>query len=264
MNVLQGMVPPPPTYASISQKSVAILAAQDEGRTIASVVEQLKRLSLREIIAVVNGSRDDTARAARSAGCRVIEFPQAIGHDVGRAVGAAAALDAEAYLFVDADIVLRAEELMPFLGSVASGVDVALNDLRAWATPIDAVNEAKLFLNLALGRPELGTASLTAVPNALSRRAVETIGPHRLSVPPLAHAVAVLAGLNVRPVHSVNVVSTNRQHPQSTPARAPASVQNLIIGDHLEAIGYILQQKGPRGGRSDGLRQRQLVLPAQK
>ncbi|MDA8344456.1 MAG: glycosyltransferase [Thermaerobacter sp.] len=241
-------------------RAVAVLAAQNEAQTLLSVLLELRSLPLAETVVVVNGSSDATANVARAAGCRVIEYPEAIGHDVGRAIGAAA-VQADAYLFIDGDIVFRAADLAPFIQSIAAGTDVALNDLSSYVQAGDAVSQAKIFLNRVLGRPDLGSASLTAVPHALSARAVRAIGTARLGIPPVAQAAAVLEGLQVRVVHKVDVVTTNRLHPRTTQDRAPLTVQDLIIGDHLEALGYVMARRGMRCGLTDGKRNRSLLPP---
>lgn len=51
---------------------------------------------------------------------------------------------------------------------------------------------------------------MTAVPHALSRRALALIGADALSVPPLAHTMAVVYGLNIRGVHTIDVGRMNR------------------------------------------------------
>lgn len=251
-----------PLLAVPNLRAVAIVAAQNEVATVGSVLAELSRLPLERIVAVVNGSTDGTADVARRAGCTMVEFPFALGHDVGRAVGAANATS-DVYLFVDADIPCRAEDLMPFLLAVHSGVDVALNDLSGMVSVTDTVSMAKRFLNLALGRPELGYASMTAVPHALSRRAVQRLGDH-LAVPPLAQTMAVLAGLQVRAVHRVDVISTNRHHPPSNLSRRPETLQELIVGDHLEALEHLTARRGDRCGFTDGQRRREVIPQGDK
>ena len=236
----------------------AIVAARDEAATLPLVVHQLQRLPLLELIVVANGCVDGTAEAARSAGCRVIEYREPLGHDVGRALGAAQT-QAEICLFADADIVLGAEYFMPFLLATAQGVDIALNDPRPFIPVPDAVSTAKEFLNTALGRKDLGYASMTSVPHALRRSAIQRIGLDRLAVPPLAQAVGVLEGLLVRAVANVDVISTNRVHPLDSQPRSPRLLEETILGDHLEALQYVLRRQGARGGFSDAGRRRDLL-----
>lgn len=243
--------------------AVAIVSARDEQETIGAVVVELQKLPLTEIVVVANGCHDHTAAVARRHGARVLEFDQPLGHDVGRAVGAAQVL-ADIYLFTDGDVVLRAVELLPFLAAVADGVDVALNDLNPFASDRSkqhVVNVAKIFFNYAIGLPELGINSLTAIPHALSRRALETIGCDNLMVPPKALFLAKQAGLMVKAVASVNVISRNRWRPE-VHQNPFGPLDALILGDHLEALAELIRSIGPRGAFPDYDRQRAIFHPA--
>lgn len=246
-------------------KIVAIVPTRDEEQTLAVVLEQLMRLPLAEIVVVINGSSDLSGSIARHYGCHVVEIAESLGHDVGRAVGAAAASKADLYFFTDADVMCLAEEYVPFLVATASGVDVALNDV-GYAMPLyhrlHPVNVAKTYLNYVLGRPDLGIGSLTGIPHALSHRALEVITPTRLAVPPLAHAMAILEGLQVQSVAHVDVVSRNRAHRRDSPDRSPVVLEKMIVADHLEALAYVQQRLGIRGIWGEDLRRRDLIAPS--
>jgi len=236
-----------------------IIPAMNERATIASVLREAGLVHPRsETIVVVNGSTDGTAELAEACGAHVIHVPEPLGHDVGRRVGAEAARG-QVLLFIDADMVIPARELRPFVNAVLTGVDVALN---SYSGPVRGkvahpVVLAKHVLNGVLQRPDLRGASLTAVPHAMSRTAVDTVGLDALEVPPLALAKAIRLGLNVQPVHTVPVGKLN-------PARGRIGKKGsrvdpltaLVAGDHLEAIHWLLLQQGPRGGYSDLGRQR--------
>lgn len=244
-----------------SGQPVAVIAAVDETDTLPRVLAELERLPLGEVIVVVNGPSDGPARVAAAAGATVIRYRERIGHDIGRAVGAARAVGAP-ILFLDADLPVPSADLRPFLEAVAGGVDVALNRIDPFIHPqarLHPVNAAKRFLNCALGRPDLGLASLTAIPNALSVRAVERIGPAALAVPPRAQAVAVLSGLRVEAVHPVDVVRPNARRPGLNLGHS-SPVERLIVGDHLEAVGELVHRTGDvRGGFTDLERRRDLA-----
>ncbi len=208
---------------------------------------------------VANGCTDDTEAIARRAGARLISLPQPCGHDVGRALGARVARG-RYILFLDADIVWSPEELQPFVLALHNGADVALNHYPrrqgGWFHHPTAV--AKRTLNLLLHRPDLGAASFTTVPHAITARALNAIGWEHLAVPPVAHARAILAGLRVRAAHHINVSSRNPRQ-----GRHPRRTKALILGDHLQAIAYLIAQRGVRGGFPDGDRRRDLI-PAMK
>lgn len=239
----------------------AVIAAVDEFETLPRVLTEARRVA-GELVVVANGPDDRTARAAEAAGGRVVRFGERVGHDVGRALGAEVA-SGEVLLFLDADLPVPAADLRPFVSAVTEvGVDVALNRIDRYIHPdarLHPVNAAKRFLNATLGRPDLGCASLTAVPHALSRRALAALGAPALAVPPLALARALLGGLAVEAVHPVDVVRPNARRPGLNLGRS-SPVEQLILGDHLEAIHWVLaRREDPRGGLSDLGRRRDLL-----
>lgn len=225
------------------------------------MLAQVRRLEPAEVIVVANGPGEETARLAARWGARVLRHAERVGHDVGRSLGAAEAAG-DALLFLDADLPVAAADLRPFGDAVSAGVDVALNRIDAYIHPqarMHPVNAAKRFLGCALRRPDLGFASLTAIPHALSRRAVAALGAAALAVPPLALAKAVLGGLRVEAVHAVDVVGANVRRPGLNLGLSNP-VADLILGDHLEAIDWVLARAGnPRGPFSDLGRRRELL-----
>lgn len=227
-----------------------IIPALNEKATLPAVLREAGRIHPRsETIVVANGSTDGTPDVARRLGARVIWSPDPLGHDVGRRVGAEAA-KGRALLFIDADMVIPAGHLRPFADAVLEGgVDVALNGYSGPPNRREPhpVVVAKHVLNAWLARPDLRGASLTAIPHALSRKALQTIGSSLLDVPPLALAAAVIRGLEVRAVHTVQVGRIN-------PRRRKGSrdiLTSLVLGDHLQAIHGLIQEKGVRGGYDD-------------
>lgn len=241
--------------------TAAVIPVRNEARTLGPVLRELERLNLDETVVVVNGSTDGSRDIAERMGARVLHFAEPLGHDVGRAVGARAT-DADLVLFLDADIVLAAEELSDFLDTAAEGYDLVLNGLTVLKSlnPRHPVNLAKGYLNLVLGRGDLGFASLTGIPHVVSRHAIREVDASRLAVPPLFQAMAILAGMGVATAGPVDVLSRNRVHQANAPVRTP-DLQTLILGDHLEALAYIATVRGSRGGFADGRRRRDLLAP---
>lgn len=232
--------------------AAAVIPARNERATLPLVVQQARKIGVAKIIVVENGSTDGTERMQWGNGVDVWHFKQPLGHDVGRAIAARSLQTHTGVLFVDADIRLSSRSLRPFLDSVRNGsTDVALNRLGK-GIPMrrrrDAVSTMKTFLNIALRRPKLGVTSLTAVPHALSQRALQTIPCEELAVPPKAYVRAVLSGLTVKPVNYVDVIRGNRKRPQLHAGREHSQLSRLIIGDHLEALGLLVEQRGERGG----------------
>ena len=243
--------------AADAGRLAVIITARNEAATIGSVIREAKALHPHELIVVLNGCTDGSLAVVRAIpGVTILHYPEPLGHDVGRAAGAAAA-DADVYLFLDGDLAIPARQLRPFVDAVRRGADVALNGLGRHLGPFsrwDDVTRLKAFLNRALGRPDLGAASMTAVPHALSRRAVERIGTAALAVPPKAQALALASGLNVRIGGSADVITRNRLREANTGKANPVS--RMIIGDHIEALRTVMDKTGPRLGASDASRRR--------
>lgn len=234
----------------------AVVTAMNEAATLKNVLRQLSRLPLLESVVIVNGSRDESFAVAKAAGAIVVHDPDPLGHDVGRALGAKLT-QAEIVLFLDGDILIRAEQLLPFIDAVHRGTDVALNNITPFLGPVrrwDDVTLMKAFLNGCMDRADLVANSMTAVPHALSRRAIREIGPRDLMVPPCAMAKALLRGLSVSAPASVDVITRNKRRAMNTGKANPVS--ELIVGDHLEAIHTLEQLRGPRIGFADLLRDR--------
>lgn len=235
-----------------------VIPVMNERKTLRSVIREAFRVHPHtEVIVVVNGSTDGSLDIANKSGARVLVYKRPLGHDVGRAIGAQEARGS-VLLFIDADMIIPAAKLKLFVDAVAQGVDVALNDYSGPVKKqkVHGVVLAKHALNQLLGRPDLQGSSLTAVPHALSRKALDTIGASSLSVPPLAQTMAIHRGLNVRRVIRVNVGKLN---PIRFMRERTQSLEPLIVGDHLEAIEWWQEKTDARGGYEDPTRQRWMV-----
>lgn len=224
-----------------------IISARDEEETLLHVIKQAQHLKPAEIIIVLNGCRDRSFQKARL--CKeaiIVHCPESAGHDVGRAIGAKLSRGG-ILLFLDGDMVIPASLLVSFLAAVDQGVDVALNNIDPLLPAFaqwDDVTRCKLFLNAVLDRSDLGAASMTAVPHALSRRAVETIGFPQLMVPPKAQAIAIMEKLKVAKAGTVDVIRQNRQRKANT--GDGNAMSRLISGDHAEALHEVLSREGSR------------------
>jgi hypothetical protein len=135
---------------------------------------------------------------------------------------------------------------------------VALNDYSGPVNKpvVHGVVLAKHALNTLLGRTDLQGASMTAIPHAISRKALSVIGTSALSVPPLAHTIAIHEGLKVERIIPINVGMLN---PIRAKRERTNSLEPLIVGDHLEAIQWWIRKSDSRGGYDDGARQRWMV-----
>jgi len=243
-------------------KRSAIIPVGEERGTIQEVVREARRAGIDEIIVVANGADDETVRKAMLVGANVLVFRQRLGHNVGRAVGAAFSTG-DVLLFIDGDFVVPAEDLQVYVRAAESGVDVALNDLSTLCyrdgMPLDPVSAVKYFLNCCLRRPELLNGSMTAVPHALRRSVVDAIGFRSLMLPPLAQAKAIMGGFAVRNVHYTDVVTPNRIRPDHVLRGGTVPAFERIIGDHVEAIDHLLRRTDRRGGFFDGNRNRRIL-----
>ncbi|WP_309568674.1 glycosyltransferase [Paenibacillus sp. sptzw28] len=236
-----------------------MVPVMNERRTIGRVIREAQRIhESTEVIVVVNGSTDGSAAIARRSGARVIEYAEPLGHDVGRSIGASSA-NGRVLLFIDGDMIIPAGALKPFVQAVLSGeTDVALNNYSGPTNKpvVHSVVLAKHALNALLNRPDLNGTSMTAVPHAISRKALETIGVDALSVPPLAHAKAVQLGLRVAPVRRINVGKLNL--PRVGRERTNP-LELLIVGDHLEAIDWMISQNSGSEGSADWPRKQDMT-----
>lgn len=245
-----------------TRKTVAcIITAMNESETLETQLNELHRLPFHEVIVVLNGSSDASYEVVRNhpIGATVVHFDAALGYDVGRAVGAKMS-SSDALLFLDGDMSVEVKLLLPFLYELEKGADVVLNPISGFlpdADNRDSVSNVKQFLNMCLGRSDLQADSLTAVPHALSRKAIEQLGCSVLSVPPVAHAQAIRAGLSVvSSPQAVDVIRKNRVRKQNV--GVGNDVEKLILGDHLEAIAGLMEVAGPRLTFHDRVRQRLL------
>lgn len=232
-----------------------IIPVLNERKRIAKVIRYARKVHPQtEVIVVANGTTDGSNLVAKRLGARVIYSPFPFGLDVGRSVGAAEARG-EILLFLDGDLPIPTRLLRPFVQAVQEGADVALNG-QSYAPNRGRVHPvvlSKYALNIMLGRPDLKAASMTAVPHALHRRVLEAIGVKPLSIPPKAMAMAVTKGLSIKIPVEIPLGRWNR------PRGKRMWKRKLVVGDHIEAIDWILQLKGVRGGFTDGMRRREAL-----
>ncbi|MEK8131267.1 glycosyltransferase [Paenibacillus filicis] len=237
-----------------------VIPVRNERRTLAAVIREALKVSPGrvEIIVVVNGSTDGSGTIAEAMGAKVVRYEEALGHDVGRSVGALHATG-DILLFIDGDAPVPAAQLRPYVRAVQRGTDVALN---RYLGPVRSrhthpVVLAKHVLNTALGMSGLQGASMTTVPHAISRKALNAVGAPALSVPPLAQTMAICCRLKVRAVHLVNIGRVNRLRGRRKSRQGMDAVGQLIVGDHLEALHWYLGQSGSRGIYKDRIRRRE-------
>jgi len=232
------------------QSLSVIVPVQNEEATIAAALREARKIEPMEIIVVVNGSTDRTASVAIEEGATVLHFPERLGNDVGRAIGAMAATG-DMLLFIDGDFAVPAANLYAYAKAVSNGIDVALNDLNHYLDirfPYNVVTACKYGVNLALNRKPLGVGSFVAIPHAVHRRVADAIGRDAFLSPVKAQVQALLLGAPAACVGRTEVDRMNRIRPEehfATAGHPPAVAR--ILGDHAEGISYLTKTAGERG-----------------
>lgn len=230
-----------------------VIPARNEAARMQPVLRTALRLPADLVIPVLNGCTDMSAEIVRRVGdkrIRPLHFKEPLGFDVPRIAGAQAALDAGArwVIFLDADLTGPLESRLAILAEqVKRGRgDLLLSDCYA-GTPIPfrdsaakQVYDARIALNEALGRPDLGAAIPSHGPVAVTRRLLETVPTATIGVPPLMQANAVVSGLRVDmgvciPHKDLGSAQRDKQH--------RLQIAQTIIGDCLQAM--CLAQRRP-------------------
>lgn len=221
------------------------------------MLDQVAKLSPKEIILVVNGSRDTSIERILTHKSAIITsyvyaFP--LGPDVWRSIGAREA-KGDVWLYLSASSVIAASELQPFVTACYQGLDVSLRKTATSANLFtllerarDKVTVAKAYLNHMLDQREKFT-SMIDLPMAITREAAFQIGIHHLLVPPLAHAIAVNKKLRVGQSHRVKEERRPQKAPRSSVRREDRL--NMRLGDHLEAVHYVTRMKSDVSAYND-------------
>ncbi len=138
-------------------KSVCcVLTVKNEAATLRAQLNELRRLPFEEIIVVVNGSTDNSYEVARNhpVQATVVHFDSALGYDVGRAVGARMS-HSDMILFLDGDMTIRVDLLLPFIYEIEKGADVVLNPISSLLPTFerrDSVSNIKQFFKYMFGK----------------------------------------------------------------------------------------------------------------
>ncbi|WP_185971015.1 glycosyltransferase [Alkalicoccobacillus porphyridii] len=224
-----------------------IIPAMNEADTISGVLDEVNRLDPDKVIVVVNGSTDQTARIARNKGASVIYYSEPLGNDLGRAIGAMDS-DADIYLFTDADIVIKAEDLLPFVHDIENGTDVSINsvDNVTKVKGADMISFARYYLNFIQQKPELRAENILTIPHAFSKKGLDIIHKATLTNPMLANAVAADKGLNISVPHSIDVLSINKIRPNHLlkEGEVMSGAMQRMHGDMVEALDYLTSTHG--------------------
>lgn len=101
-------------------KIVAIVPAYNAGRFVGQVVRRSRKF-VDTVVVVDDGSKDDTAKAAKKAGAKVVRLEKNSGKANAIRVGLSAAGKAEILILLDADLQHLPEEIPRLVRPVASG-----------------------------------------------------------------------------------------------------------------------------------------------
>lgn len=220
----------------------SVIPAQNEERTIAHVIANCLAAGSTRVIVVCNGTSDGTLGIVQNyPDKRVAAYwePEPLGIDVPRAIGALIAYTegADAIMFCDGDLSGNlAGHLSSLFASIAWEYHVSLTDCYPRGLPYGGmagrVIQSRLDLNRVIGRQDLGAAVMSHGPSCISRRFMDCLPCQALAIPPLAQALAVKEGLNVRIGASLAhglLGSRERQGDH------PDKIADLIIGDCILA-----------------------------
>ncbi|MFC5702242.1 hypothetical protein ACFPVX_13145 [Cohnella faecalis] len=246
----------PVAPVALKGKAVAVVCTAGEEYSLYSVMEQLTALPLDEIVVILYGPADGKFyRAKGYANTIVVFMPELTDADVGRALGANLA-DAETVLLVDGNAPVPAERLAEMLEMTDGRADITLADTPDNDSTFirrNAVLRFQEFLNATLDRPELRTNSFSQLPLALSRHALNTLGAAVLTVPTVAHAMALLKGLKIGLVRVSDVSPVQRENALAKSA-----------GDHMEAWREAMSVRGGRLEFADTYRNRSVLGGTQR
>lgn len=228
-----------------------VIPAYNEEKSILAVLTTVLGLPLRYIILVLNGCTDRTLELTRSipdSRIHTIYFSEPLGIDIPRAVGAlyARKMHSEGVLFVDGDISGNIiENLENLLNALDEGVDVSLTNCYPYITHrvnlAHLVSKFRANLNKEIGLFQaLGLATPTHGPHALSAKALASIPPEGIAIPPLTLVWASKLGLKTQVATSIPHQNLKSPRKHRKHARL---IAETIIGDCI--MGFALAHDEP-------------------
>lgn len=235
--------------------AAAVLYAPRQAATLLRVLTQVRKLPLQQTVVVIHGATPDYFAEVRAEpGVLIVHLPDLPNPDEGRALGAKLT-GADSVLFVDAERPVKAAKLARFLWAADTHLDAALNDVSAGLASFDQrTNRYRLaeFLNTTLTRRDLSANTMTVLPFALSRRALDSVGCEALACPAKAHAAAILNGLRV----GIGGCVPADDHTKPTNRKTR---RNKTAEDLAEAWRHALSTQGNRLQFPDNHRNREVI-----
>ena len=225
----------------------AIIPAKNEEKSILAALTAILRLPVSHIILVLNGCTDQTFELTRSipdTRIHILYFSDSLGIDIPRAIGALYArhLGIKGVLFVDGDMSGDIyENLVQLLASIESGIDVALTNCYPYISHRQKLANLVLKFRAKLNREldlfkNLGLATPTHGPHALSERALEILPLEAIAIPPLTLYWAKKSSLAIKVVTSIphEALHSPRKH-----RRHARLIAETIIGDCLMGLSLV-------------------------
>lgn len=226
--------------------NVVVIPAKDEEPSIKLVLDVVDSLGVDLIIPVVNGCKDKTALEVLNGlwktPIRLLEFKEALGIDMPRAIGAlyAQKCGATSILFLDGDMSsIPRDSLNTLIESVSSNkTDMALTNCYPFIYPRNSLANQVLKMREKLNRQinrfhELGLASPAHGPHAVSHRFLEEVPLHEIALPPVSMAIAARKCLSITVEGSIHHKLLGSPIKDTNHGKM---VAYTIIGDSLEAI----------------------------
>lgn len=229
-----------------------VIPAKNEEKSILATLTTILRLPVRYIILVINGCSDQTFKLARSipdTRLHILNFPDSLGIDIPRAIGALYArhIGARGLLFVDGDMSGDIyQNLLTLLSSIESGIDVALTNCYPYIPHRHKLANLVLKFRSRLNREldlfkSLGLATPTHGPHALSQRAMHALPIEAIAIPPLTLYWAKEIDLSIKVATSIPHESLHSPRKHRRHARL---IAETIIGDCLMGLALI-QNEAP-------------------
>lgn len=241
-------------------RTTAVIPAQNCEHSIGNVLRQLYKANVQRCVVVANGCTDQTVQKARDVALRlqtdidICVFPDALGHDVPRAVGAIHALRQrhlwDGLVFVDGDwLGAFGNNLADYLQTVEQQMlDAAWPmvkqdqvvrrgsvESRSWRPDLFIWKQA-----LQKHAPDLAAASPSQAPLWVSRRVLAVISPLMLAQPGLWMAACV----HVRQLKNTNsslrlgsIDSDSRWFGNPTGSKEHQTMLiETLVGDAIEGV----------------------------
>lgn len=243
---------------------IAVVPAYNEANSIANVLRNLFACHcFHRLILVANGCTDSTEETVLQASAdteeakdliEMLSFPEPLGIDVPRAVGAAFAqkkYQPAGIVFIDGDLAGQiTAPILQLIHGLARGLDLALTNcypamsgehtMARRASPpflADTVLKYRQILNdrLSLSK-KIGQATPSHGPHAISARLLAEIPLQLLAIPPVALAYAALHDFRIGvaatiPHELLGSKFRNDEH--------AANIAATIIADCKQALSYL-------------------------